>query len=143
MLLGAAYAGLAIENSMLGAAHSCANPLTAHFDVIHGQAVGMMLPHIIRYNAEMPSVRNLYRELMISAGLISPDTRTDSAAEMLATSLDSLLKQARMMTCLQETGVTESDIPMLAEEAAKQWTAGYNPREVAARDFEEIYLQAI
>ena len=40
MLLGAAFAGTAIENSMLGAAHSAANPLTAHYNVVHGQAVG-------------------------------------------------------------------------------------------------------
>ena len=43
MLLGAAYAGIAIENSMLGGAHSCANPLTAKFHVVHGEAVGVML----------------------------------------------------------------------------------------------------
>lgn len=143
MLLGAAYAGLAIENSMLGAAHSCANPLTAHFDVIHGQAVGMMLPHVIRFNAEMPSVRNMYRELMISAGLVSPEIRTEEAAETLARTLDSLLKQAKMMTRLRETGISASDVPMLAEEAARQWTAGFNPREITIRDFEQIYQQAM
>jgi alcohol dehydrogenase len=48
MLLGAAFAGTAIENSMLGAAHAAANPLTAHYDIVHGQAVGMMLPHVVR-----------------------------------------------------------------------------------------------
>ncbi len=143
MLLGAAYAGLAIENSMLGAAHSCANPLTAHYNVIHGQAVGMMLPHIIRFNAETPSVRNMYRELMISAGLVSPETRAEAAAETLARTLDSLLKQAKMMTRLRETGISASDVPMLAEEAARQWTAGFNPREITVRDFEQIYQRAI
>jgi alcohol dehydrogenase len=143
MLLGAAYAGLAIENSMLGAAHSCANPLTAHYNVIHGQAVGMMLPHIIRFNAETPSVRNMYRELMISAGLVSPETRTEEEAETLARTLDSLLKQAKMMTRLRETGISASDVPMLAEEAARQWTAGFNPREITVRDFEQIYQRAM
>ena len=56
MQLGAAYAGTAIENSMLGAAHSAANPLTAHFGIIHGQAVGIMLPHVVRFNAQQPDV---------------------------------------------------------------------------------------
>src|SRR5216117_2008671 len=51
MLLGAALAGTAIENSMLGAAHSAANPLTAHFNLIHGHAVGVMLPHVVRFNS--------------------------------------------------------------------------------------------
>ena len=38
MLAGAHFAGLAIENSMLGATHACANPLSAHYDMIHGIA---------------------------------------------------------------------------------------------------------
>src|SRR4029077_19962198 len=60
MLLGAAVAGLAIENSMLGAAHAAANPLTAHFGIVHGQAVGLMLPHVIRFNAHQSQSRRAY-----------------------------------------------------------------------------------
>ncbi|MFY7953018.1 MAG: iron-containing alcohol dehydrogenase, partial [Armatimonadaceae bacterium] len=56
MLTGSAAAGRAIENGMLGAAHALANPLTAHFGLPHGQAVGTMLPHVIRFNAESPDV---------------------------------------------------------------------------------------
>src|SRR5215475_10396506 len=63
MLLGAALAGLAIENSMLGAAHAAANPLTAHCGIVHGQAVGLMLPAVLRFNAEDPAVRTIYAEL--------------------------------------------------------------------------------
>jgi alcohol dehydrogenase len=51
MLLGSYLAGAAIENSMLGATHASANPLTAHYDLTHGVAIGLMLPHVIRYNA--------------------------------------------------------------------------------------------
>ncbi len=50
MQLGAFFAGLAIETSMLGAAHALANPLTARYHITHGQAVGLMLPHVIRFN---------------------------------------------------------------------------------------------
>ena len=52
MLIGAHLAGAAIEASMLGASHACANPLTARYQVVHGVAVGLMLPHVIRFNAE-------------------------------------------------------------------------------------------
>src|SRR5215212_8745631 len=51
MLLGAHLAGAAIENSMLGAAHALANGLTATCGTVHGLAVGLMLPHVIRFNA--------------------------------------------------------------------------------------------
>jgi alcohol dehydrogenase len=60
MLLGAAFAGTAIENSMLGAAHSAANPLTAHFGLVHGQAVGMMLPHVVQFNGQDRDTRKAY-----------------------------------------------------------------------------------
>ena len=53
MQLGAAYAGVAIENSMLGASHALANPLTATYGTSHGQAVGLMLPHVIRFNGQV------------------------------------------------------------------------------------------
>ena len=56
VLLGAALAGMAIENSMLGAAHAAANPLTARYGVIHGHAVGLMLPAVVRFNAQDPEV---------------------------------------------------------------------------------------
>jgi alcohol dehydrogenase len=48
MLRGANLAGQAIELSMLGAAHACANPLTAKYGTTHGIAIAVMLPHVVR-----------------------------------------------------------------------------------------------
>ncbi len=62
MQLGAYWAGLAIENSMLGAAHACANPLTANYNTDHGVAIGLMLPHVVRWNGHV--VADRYRELL-------------------------------------------------------------------------------
>src|SRR5207244_3774295 len=72
MQCGAALAGAAIENSMLGAAHAAANPLTTHFGIVHGQAVGLMLPHVVRFNGEDAAAREAYAGLAAAAGLISP-----------------------------------------------------------------------
>ena len=52
MQLGAFLAGMAIETSMLGAAHACANPLTAKYQITHGLAVSLMLPHVIELNSK-------------------------------------------------------------------------------------------
>ena len=142
MLLGAAFAGTAIENSMLGAAHSAANPLTAHFNIVHGQAVGMMLPHVVRFNAELPEMRMLYRDLAISGGLVHPDASGPDAVEALATRLEELLALADMPISLADCGVDEASIPTLAAEAASQWTAQFNPRVPAAREFESLYHSA-
>ena len=67
MLLGAHYAGMAIEQSMLGATHACANPLTARYGTPHGVAIAVMLPHVVRWNAAV--VGDRYRELMWTAGV--------------------------------------------------------------------------
>ena len=139
MQLGAAYAGMAIELSMLGATHSAANPLTNHFGVIHGQAVGLMLPHVVRFNAEEPSVRETYRDLMAHAGLGSGDARPETAAAALASRLEALCGAADLPSTLADCGVTAEAIPRLAAEAATQWTTQFNPRPVTATDFESLY----
>jgi len=139
MLLGAAMAGCAIEASMLGSAHSTANPLTAHYDIAHGQAVGLMLPHVVRFNAEMESCREAYGELVRIANLSQTE---GNAAERLAKRLAVLLEQADMPATLRASGVEESMLPALAEEAAGQWTAGFNPREAGQVEMEAIYRAA-
>src|SRR5262249_37315159 len=68
MQVGAFLAGTAIENSMLGACHACANPLTAHYGITHGLAIGILLPHVLRFNAHS-SVGGLYDELGEEVGL--------------------------------------------------------------------------
>ena len=113
MLLGAAFAGTAIENSMLGAAHSMANPLTAHFGVTHGQAVAMMLPHVVRFNAQLPPARQAYAELAVYAGLARPGAPYQEATNALISRLEEALSVAWMPSKLRECGVEEATIPQL------------------------------
>ena len=87
-LLGAALGGMAIENSMLGGAHAAANPVTAHFGLAHGQAVGLMLPHVIRFNAHRPESRKIYIELGVVADLTS--SGHDPASQMLVERIETL-----------------------------------------------------
>jgi alcohol dehydrogenase len=140
MLLGASLAGLAIENSMLGAAHASANPLTSHFGVVHGMAVGMMLPHVVSFNATDPAARKLYISLLGYAD----NGATDETAriEKLINLINHLLNLAGMPSSLADCGVNKSKIPLLAGEAAKQWTATFNPRPVSQADFEKLYISA-
>lgn len=139
MLLAAALAGTAIENSMLGAVHSAANPLTAHFDVVHGQAVGVMLAPVVRFNAADPTAAALYRDLAIAGQLVGPDADTDAAIDALVAQLDALLDAADLPRSLGAHGVDRAAIPTLAAEAAGQWTANFNPRPVKADDFIALY----
>lgn len=130
MLVGAALAGTAIENSMLGAAHSAANPLTAHLGTIHGDAVGMLLPHVVRFNTSEPSAAETYRELAASVGAAS-----------LPEFLESLLASASMPSRLPDASLTPELLPRLAREAAAQWTAQFNPVLPEESDFLQLYAK--
>ena len=142
MQLGAAYAGAAIENSMLGAAHAAANPLTAHFGIIHGHAVGMLLPHVVRFNGEDPAACAGYAGLAVAAGLVSPGESHRRVLGVLVERLEMVFGQTGLTGSLAASGVKREVIALLAEEAAKQWTAAFNPRPVAKADFVRLYEAA-
>lgn len=125
--LGASFAGVAIENSMLGIAHSCANPLTAHYGTVHGQAVGAMLPSVIAFNRGDAGAAAIYGSLG-GAGL---EDRVRSH-----------LSGCGLALSLRDLGVEEAKIPQLAEEAAAQWTARFNPVAVDATALEGVYRAA-
>ncbi len=140
MQLGSAYAGLAIENSMLGASHALANPLTATYDTAHGQAVGLMLPHVVRFNGEQFDCR--YRELLLSTAGAQGMPDPESGAPGLADFLTSLVKSAKLATHLAGCGVNKDKLPELAEGAAKQWTGTFNPRDVDQESLLSVYESA-
>jgi alcohol dehydrogenase len=139
MQLGAAYAGAAIESSMLGAAHSAANPLTAHFGIVHGHAVGLMLPHVVQFNAQDAAAGEIYGRLVIEAGLPVAGERTPADLVARLRELPALVGLPRTLAAC---GVERNAIPMLADEAAKQWTATFNPRPVTTGDFVQLYEAA-
>lgn len=131
MLWGAHLAGMAIENSMLGVAHACANPLTATYDIAHGIAVGLMLPHVIRFNSTL--VSELYAELM------GASKKATDGAERLIESVIQLKSAAGLPQQLRECRVEKSSLPELAKAAAMQWTAKFNPRPVTEVELLELY----
>ena len=138
MLLASAYAGMAIAQSMLGAAHSAANPLTAHFNVLHGRAVGIMLPHVIAFNGQNEQAAALYSELAHVKNM--PKAATPVAS--LVARINALLNAGEIPASLAVCGVSQDAIGMMSEEAAHQWTAKFNPQPVAATDFKTIYEAA-
>ncbi len=137
MQMGANFAGTAIENSMLGACHACANPLTAHYGLTHGIAIGILLPHVLRFNNEAAA---LYRDLAHDVGLINGDAM--AAGEVLAQRMAGFMQTAGLPSRLSDCGISRGIFPVLAEEAAQQWTARYNPRPVNETDLLHLYEAA-
>jgi alcohol dehydrogenase len=133
MQLGAALAGLAIENSMLGAAHASANSLTARHGVIHGQAVALMLPHVMHYNAEDPAAGAIYARYgdMLKQSNVSTLPLTEWVADLVAQS--------------SFPGINggATDLPGLARDATRQWTGQFNPRALQLDDYIALYRRAL
>ena len=135
MIVGAHLAGAAIENSMLGATHALANPLSAHFGLTHGIAIGVMLPHVVRFNSV--EVGDLYADLASDIGLCEPGD--PSAGEELARYIRSIVTGWGLPASLPECHVRRDLIPTMAAEAAKQWTGTFNPRPVDVGSLTELY----
>ena len=137
MQLGAHFAGMAIEHSMLGAAHACANPLTARYRLAHGLALAILLPHVVRWNGEVAGSR--YAALLGSPRRRSKDV---DAAETLAVSLEDFARAAAVPAKLSDAGVAREALPELADLAAQQWTGTFNPRPFDAAGALQIYSAA-
>lgn len=145
MQLGACFAGMAIEASMLGAAHALANPLTAYLATPHGQAVGLMMPHVIRFNASVVGER--YARMMRSL-MLAKDAHADTSIA-LSELVTQWLQLAGLQTKLSNLpgwpprSESEVLIEKLSEMATKQWTAGFNPRPLSKIDFRDLYIAAL
>ena len=153
MLVGAHQAGMAIEQSMLGATHACANPLTARYGTTHGVAIAVMLPHVVRWNA--PFVGDRYDELLSASTRGQARMRTGFEVQTsnadrikvegrspLADRLDALARAGGLPRTLGEIGASESDLPALAADAATQWTGNFNPRPFDAAAALLLYQNA-
>lgn len=127
MQVGAFYAGTAIEQSMLGATHACANPLTARYGTTHGDAIAILLPHVVRWNAN--AAGPLYAELLHST-------------EALAARLSALAAAGGLPRTLRDISVSRDDLPALAQDASEQWTGKFNPRPFDATGAREVYACA-
>lgn len=128
MQLGAMFAGLAIENSMLGSTHAAANPVTAEYGVVHGEAIGVMLPHVLLHNAK--AIGPWYEDL------------TGQSPQALAELVSQLRQQAGLAGTLKQCGVERERLADLAAAATKQWTGTFNPVEMSQDDYYQLYEAA-
>jgi len=136
MQLGAYYAGVAIENSMLGATHACANPLTARYGTAHGAAIAMLLPAVVRWNESVAA--DDYGKLL-SWSNVARKQDDVTATEALARRLEELAEAGGLRNNLRASGVSESELTGLASEAAEQWTGTFNPRPFDEQGAIEVY----
>ena len=137
MLLGSLLAGQAFANSPVAAVHALAYPIGGHFKVPHGLSNALVLPHVLRFNAQTHP--DDYATLAPHAFADGPAT-----AEGLIDGLVTLSKACGLPQTLRDVGIGADDLPRLAADAMNQTRLLVNnPRAVSYGDALAIYEAAL
>ena len=147
----ATLAGLAFSNAFVGTNHALAHAVGAAFGVPHGRANGIFLPHVLRYNASLPS------KFMPAPGYsayIAPEKYAQVGAlifgghdpeenrDRLFAGVDELLDKLDMPRSLSEFGVSEQEfldaLPALAMTAFEDLSNRTNPRMPLVSEIAEL-----
>lgn len=134
-------AGLAFSNAILGATHAMSHQVGGLLDAPHGVVNGVLLPHVIRYNARATPDR--FVALAAAAGLDVAGMPGEEAAELLADHVRRLADDVGVPRGLRELGVTEADVPRLADTTLDDACLTTNPRAATLHDVEKLFLEAL
>lgn len=134
-------AGLAFSNAILGATHAMSHQVGGLLDAPHGVVNGILLPHVIRYNAR--SVPDRFVALARAAGLAVDGVPGDVAAEMLAEHVRRLADDVGVPQGLRELGVTLEDLDTLSETTLDDACLSTNPRSAGRREIRDLFREAL
>lgn len=149
-------AGMAFTNAFLGINHSLAHKLGGEFHIPHGRANAVLLPHVIKYNSQIPTKFTIfpkygkfvadYRYAQIARHLNLGGTTQEEQIDALINAVISLMKKLNMPLSIKECGINESEfmakVPKLAERAFEDQCTTSNPRYPLVSELEEIYKKA-
>jgi acetaldehyde dehydrogenase / alcohol dehydrogenase len=137
----AMIAGLAFSNAFVGVNHALAHAVGARFGIPHGRANAIFLPHVMRYNASLPTrfmpvpgcTAYVAPEKYAQLGWVVFGGHDDEERRgRLFARVDELLSSLRMPRTLREAGVTEERfeqaLPELARAAFTDPSLRTNPR---------------
>jgi alcohol dehydrogenase len=134
-------AGLAFTNAILGATHAMSHQVGGLLDAPHGVCNGVLLPHVIRYNAVSDPSR--FAVLADAVGLPVRGMPDDEAAALLADWVRDLGDRVGVPRGLRELGVSEADLPRLASTTLEDACLTTNPRDTDASAVEALFRAAL
>ncbi len=141
MLLGAMLAGQAFANSPVAAVHALAYPIGGHYHVPHGLSNSLMLPHVLRFNAQTAS--HAYEEVAPCAFPELGDVHASLRAQAFATKLADLSKRCGLPQRLRDVQIPRDALPRLAADAMLQTRLLVNnPRALSEKDALAIYEES-
>ena len=137
MALGQYVAGMGFSNVGLGIVHSMAHPLGALYDTPHGVANAIILPTVMKYNAEATGEK--YREIARAMGVENVDSMTQEEYRRAAIdAVQKLSEDVGIPVDLKEI-VKEEDIPFLAQSAYDDACRPGNPRDTSVEEIAQLY----
>jgi len=141
MLLAANLAGIAFGNSRLGIVHAMVLPLGAFFHIPHGLANTILLPHGLTFNLiatpqKYAEIAEAMGEPLTGLSLMEAARRTIEAVKKLAADIGA-------PNSLKSVGVTEDQIPQMANDAMKSSHIKANPRNITEEDVKQLYREAL
>ena len=141
MLLGAHLAGLALSSVAMGLHHGLCHVLGGTAGVPHGVANSIVLPHAMRFNADVaaPQLASAAEAMGIALNGLS----AEAAAEAGAGYIYEMIGQMRLPQRLRAAGVKEADLPRLAGLAWQSRAVQNNPRRIADAAQIETLLRAM
>lgn len=141
MALAALLAGMAFSNSGVGIVHALEYPIGALTHCGHGEGNGLLLPHVMRFNLPARSIEFADIARWLGAEVVGLSQR--KTAEAAIDSVNQLLHLTGIRTHLSELGLSESDIPAVAEKAfGIKRLMDVNPQPVTQMDLESILTAA-
>ena len=141
MLLGSMLAGQAFANSPVAAVHALAYPIGGHYKVPHGLSNALVLPHVLRFNAQVAP--EAYAELLPHVFPDLPSMGVAEAAYQFAQSMADLSQACGLEQGLREMGIARAALPSLARDAMNQTRLLVNnPRPVDEAAALKIYEAA-
>ncbi|NLL51872.1 MAG: bifunctional acetaldehyde-CoA/alcohol dehydrogenase [Peptococcaceae bacterium] len=149
-------AGMAFTNAFLGVNHALAHKLGGEFNISHGRANAILLPHVIRYNSEVPAKITVFpkykyyiapqKYAQIAAALNLNFQNQREGIEQLIQAIQSLMEKLQLPLRVSQTGINKDDyearIPKLAQEAFQDQTITTNPRMPLIHELENLYRLA-
>lgn len=131
LMFASLMCGHATDYTGAGIAIPLGHAVSARFHVDNGYANAVLLPHVVRFNAEA-AVTGLEK----LATAFGRPARGADAAEAVVQAIDQLCEQLRAPRRLRELGVTRTSLPELAAISMDDWFVQGNPRRV--RDASEL-----
>lgn len=142
MSLGAMLAGMAFNQKSVGLVHACSHQLSAICGLEHGLANAIMLPHVLRLNKKVVSLK--YTIMASSFGLDLSNMSDNDLADRFISEIEKLNKDLEIPEKLSKCGVKDSDIEIMSEMALKDISGITNPLQPLTKEMVEgVYRAAL